>query len=166
MNEFGIFMISRILLFAVITSLFLAACGKDDKQELEELDLLGHGMPILIKAPPNPEIKKMDLLVQKDITVKKGEDFYLQIFEAVASSFNAGDVKEELLGAVKANPYFSEILHDEESGFIYKNEIDSSNVNYGFRYVRLQGDKEYIFQTGLIGTFTLDQVKVMYEAVK
>jgi len=44
--------------------------------------------------------------------------------------------------------------------------FDSISTNYGFKYLKIQGDKEYIFQTGLVGNFGLDDVKVMYEAVK
>ena len=58
------------------------------------------------------------------------------------------------------------IIEEEEVGFIYETVFDSTATNYGFKYLKIQGDKEYIFQTGLVGTFGLDDVKMMYEAVK
>ena len=131
-----------------------------------ELDLMSYEMPIVIQAPADAEIKKMDLIVQKDITVKSGEAYYVQIFESDMSSNDPNSIKEELLKDVQENPYFSELISEEANGFIYKTMIDSTQENYGFRYVRLQGNKEYTFQTGMIGLFSLDQVKSMYEAVK
>ena len=44
--------------------------------------------------------------------------------------------------------------------------LDSTNLNYGFKYLRIQGDKEYTFQTAMVGTFSLEEAKGMYEAVK
>ena len=73
----------------------------------------------------------------------------------------AGKLVEE-----QANPYFSKIVKDEPAGFNYETKVDSTTQIFNFRYIQLKGDKEYIFQTGLIGRFTLEQVERMYEAVK
>ena len=67
---------------------------------------------------------------------------------------------------VKNSPFFSEIIKEDDNGFIFKKTISEDRINYDFRYVKIQGDKEYVFQTGLIGQFTLDDVEMMYEAVK
>ena len=56
-------------------------------------------------------------------------------------------------------------MEEEESVFIYETQIDSTNY-YSFQYVYLQGDKEYIFTTGLAKTFDLKQVEKMYVGVK
>ena len=50
----------------------------------------------------------------------------------------------------------------EEDGFIYQTAIDSSCISYGFRYIVLRGDLEITFQTGLLGTFSREEVERMY----
>jgi hypothetical protein len=112
-------------------------------------------------------VKKSDMgtLIQ-DITIQSGDDYYVQIYAAQAETNDITKIKASLLADVKANRYYSRIVSEEESGFIYETAIDENNLNYGFRWIKLQGDMEYVFQTGLVGTFTLEQVKNMYEAVK
>ncbi len=154
------------LLSFILFALCFAGCTKKQSVKLVDLDLMSYEMPIMIKAPADAEIKKMDLIVQKDITVKSGDGFYLQIFESDVTNRDPKKVKEDLLKTVQENPYFSELVQEDPNGFIYKTQIDSTQENYSFRYVRIQGDKEYTFQTGMIGQFTLDQVRTMYNAVK
>ncbi|RLD18025.1 MAG: hypothetical protein DRI69_11070, partial [Bacteroidetes bacterium] len=62
--------------------------------------------------------------------------------------------------------YYQKIMSDDDQGFIYQTAIDSTYINYGFRYFRLQGDKEYVFQTSLGGKYTLEAVQQMYKAVQ
>jgi hypothetical protein len=66
---------------------------------------------------------------------------------------------------VENSPYFSKFIHEEDHGFIFEKKIDDNNINYDFRYIKLRGGKEYLFQTGLIGKFSEDQVRKMFEAV-
>ena len=81
-----------------------------------------------------------------------------RFFAADANTTNAKMIVEELKKDAENNPYFSKIVSEDDDGFIYETMIDST-FSYKFRQVRIQGDREYIFQTGLIGSFTLDQVK-------
>lgn len=155
---------TKYLLFSSL--LILASCSQQEHADLVEMDLLPHGMPIVIKAPEDAAIEKMDLVVQQDLTVRKGDDFYIQIFESDAINRDRSAIKQQLLSDVQSNPYFDEIVESNDNGFIYKNTIDSSYVNYGFRYVRLQGDKEYVFQQGMRGKFSLEAVERMYAAVQ
>jgi hypothetical protein len=159
-------MMLRSVVFAILAATLFAACSDREESRLEELDLMSYGVPIVIEAPPDAEVKTMDLTFQQDITVKSGEDFYVQIFASDASTTNPKEVKEELLKEVRQHPYFSELIMEEDVGFIYKTAVDTTHTNYGFRYVRIQGDREYTFQTGLIGRFNLEQVERMYDAVK
>jgi hypothetical protein len=75
-------------------------------------------------------------------------------------------VKSDQLNTVKDTRYFSKIVREEEEGFIYESAFDSTTTGYGFRYIQIKGDKEYVFQTGLVGTFSLEEVENMYKAVK
>jgi hypothetical protein len=159
----------RTLLFWIIAgSLFLTACQGEEKTNLKPLDLLKYGVPITIMAPDSANVKTMDMVVQKDITVKgeEGDGYFVQIYAADASTNDINKLKAEQLAAVKANPYFSKIVKEDAAGFLYETKIDSSTIIHGFRYVKIQGNKEYIFQTGSIGMFTLEDAEMMYQAVQ
>lgn len=149
-----------------LTITCLLSCKSDPVADFCQLDLLSYGMPIVIKTPENPEINKLDLVFMKDITVTKGADYSVQIFEADVSSRDISVIKTKLISEVKDNPYFSTILQNDPAGFIYENKVDSGYVNYGFRHIRLQGDKEYIFQQGLRGKFSRESVQAMYASVQ
>lgn len=155
---------SFILLGLISISLF--ACKQEPKTNFKSLNLLAQGVPVTIMAPENPEIKTMDMLVSKDITVKKDPDFNVQIYASEAHVSDVSKIKSEHLTEVKDNPYFSKIISDEADGFIYEKQLDSTLTSYGFRYVLVQGDKEYIFQNGFIGIYSLQQIQNMYDAVK
>jgi hypothetical protein len=63
---------------------------------------------------------------------------------------------------VKSNNFFPE----EDQGFIFSKKADSLIVDYDFRFVKIIGDKELIFQSGLVGSFSLEDTKIMYNAIK
>ncbi len=155
----------NLFAFAVILSVFIA-CATDAKDGWKPLNLLEYGVPITILAPDTPDVKVSDLLVQKDITLKKGDDYYIQIYASDATTTDVSTVVNQQKALLKENPYFQRFVTDEPDGFVYETQVDSSNINYGFRHIRLQGDKEYIFQTGLIGKFTEEEVRKMYDSVR
>ncbi|NNE29805.1 MAG: hypothetical protein HKN16_09210 [Saprospiraceae bacterium] len=154
----------KVLILALIFGFF--SCASDSPEDLVSLDLLKYGVPITIMAPDSAEVKTMDLVVQKDVSIRKGDDFYVQLFMSEASSTQSSVIAARLKGEIKSNPYFSKMISEEESGFIFENAIDSLKPSYDFRFVKVQGDKEYEFRTGLIGTFSLDEVEQMYKAIK
>ena len=154
-----------ILLFPML--LLFVQCTQDQQEALKPLDLLEWGIPITVMAPDSASVKTMDLGgVLKDVTIKGDNNYSIQIYATGASTTDMARVKSNQLTEVKANRYFSKIVEEEDDGFIYENVVDSSNVYYGFRHIRIQGDMEYVFQTGLIGSFTLEEVQSMYNAVK
>jgi len=156
---------SSILLIA--SALLLNnACQQESNNQFPELDLMSYGMPIVIRAPEHPEIKTMDLVLTQDLTITKGDDFHIQIFESPADIRDVGEIKKRMLEEVRGNSYFHSVLKEDAAGFIYDTKVDSHYVNYGFRYVRIQGDKEFIFQQGLQGKFTKEAVESMYQAVQ
>ena len=131
-----------------------------------ETSLLSHGMPIVILTPPNPVISKQDMRVQREVSVRKGKGFAVDVYESSATTRDLAAIKGRLLFEVQGNPYYQKVIEDGEQGFIYQTAIDSSYINYGFRYFLVQGDNEYVFQSGLGTKFTEDEVRTMYEAVK
>lgn len=156
----------NILFYPFILLLIISACASEPQSSWKPMNLLEYGVPITIMAPDSADVKTMDFGLQKDITITKGKDFSLQIYASDATTADLAKVKELQLAMVKDNRYFNTLVEDTDNGFIYKTQIDSTKTNYGFRYIKLQGDKEYIFRTGLIGSFSEEQVRSMYEAVK
>ena len=143
----------------------LAAC-RSDEIKMKKLDLQPHGIPLTIMAPDSADIQEKDYPFMRDITIRKDERFFVQIFEFDAPNLDAAGEKLRQLAAVKEDPYFMEIVKEEDQGFIYSRTLDSTALNYDFRYIKILGPKELIFQTGLVGTFSLDDVKRMYKSVK
>lgn len=142
------------------------SCKTDPSSNFKSTDLMKYGLPITIMAPDSAVIESSNLSFSKDVTIQKGNDYYVQIFSSEATTTDIVQIKKEKVAEVKSNPYFSEMVLEEEDGFIYKTAIDSNAINYGFRHIQIQGDQEFIFQTGLVGRFTLEQTKAMYNAVK
>ena len=149
-----------------IALLLVTACKKEKKNEYTTLDLLSYGVPLKVKAPPGTEVKVKDIGIAKDITLKKGDDFFIQILNSSAITGDINKLKQQNLEEVKKSPYFSKVILDEDNGFVYEKKMNDSLYNYDFRYIKLQGDQQYIFQTGLFGLFTKDQVMNMYNAIK
>ncbi len=145
---------------------FLFQCQGDQQDEWKSVDLLEHGIPLSVQAPDSIEVEKMNLGgILQDVTLRRGDDYFIQIYASDASTNDISKLKADQLAEVKTNRFFSKIVEEDEQGFIYETQIDSL-INFGFRYIHLQADREYIFQTGLTGTYTLDEVKRMYQAVQ
>ena len=151
------------VIFSAVILLLLTSCGS--KPKTEPLDLMKYGLPIQIMAPQDAVVKANDAGFYKDVTVKHGDKYFVQIISTSATFTDINRLKQDQLNEVKKNPYFKEVIFDETNGFIFKKQVDSL-VNFDFRYVKIQGSDEYIFQTGLTGTFTEDDVRQMYESVK
>lgn len=147
----------------ILLGFILISCNNAPKTEA--LDLMKYGLPIQIKAPAEAVVKANDLGFYKDVTVKKGDDYFIQIISTSATTTDIAVLKQDQLKEVEKNTYFKKVIFDELNGFIFEKQIDSL-FNYDFRYVKLQGSNEYIFQTGLYGTFSEEDVKLMYESVK
>lgn len=148
-----------LLFFAILTS-----CRQDDIK-MKRLDLQSHGIPLTIMAPDSAEIQEKQYPFMRDITIRKDDRFFIQIFEFDAPKLDAAGEKLRQLTSVREDPYFKEMIKEDDQGFIYSRTLDSTALNYDFRYIKILGPKELIFQTGLVGTFTLEDVKRMYKSV-
>lgn len=156
----------KYLIPIITVFFFFSACKSDPTSGMEELSLLQYGLPISIKAPAGVEVKNSDLGVFQDITIKNEEGFYVQLLASDATIINVTEIKESLMEDIKQSGYFSKIIEEMEDGFIYEKKIDDDNINYSFRRIKVKGDKEYVFQPGLVGRYTQEQIRVMYDAVK
>lgn len=156
-------------IFYLIFFIFLIPSCKQDKITsggLKEKDLISEGVPLKIKAPEDAEIKVKVENFYKDITVKKGRDYFVQIISTEAAGNDIIALKQELESEVRKNLYFNRIILEDQYGFVFEKEIGEGKLNYDFRHIKIEGDQQFIFQAGLYGVFTKEQVMKMYESVK
>ena len=156
----------RIFTIAILVALFLIGCSGEPKMNMTEKNMLEYGVPLTLMVPDSAKIKKEDWGSIQIVTIKKGRDYDVQIQSSEAATSDVATLKAQKIIDVKNERYFSKIIKEDEHGFVFENQIDSTTNYYGFRYISIQGDKEYIVQNGLAGTFTLEQAEMMYEAVK
>ncbi len=154
--------------FVALSLLLLFSCKGDAPatSKLMDYDLMKHGMPIKIMAPAEPVVEASDMGIMKDVTVKGEGNYFIQITSGVATTTDVAALKSTQLMEVKNALFFDEIISEEDHGFIYRKKISEDRINHDFRYIKIQGDQEYMFQVGLMGQFSEDEVKQMYEAVK
>jgi len=158
---------SNRLVFVLAFILCCTSCqDKNSYPDLEELDMLSYGVPLKIKAPVDAEVEIDDLGIVQDITVQAGKDFNLQIIAGTAYLSSITEIVKKQKSDAMATGTFSKIVKEDDRGFIFEKKYSEERISYDFRYVRLQGDREFIFQTGLLGQFTLEDVEKMYHAVQ
>lgn len=156
----------RFLIITCCFSLLFSCKNADPTDGFQSLDLMQNGLPIKIKAPEGAVIESDNLGFIQDVTIKGDDNFYIQIQGGSATTLDATVVKNNLLTDLKNAKYFSKVIEDKEAGFIYEKDLGGGNLNYDFRFVKIQGDKEYVFQRGLVGQYTLEEIKIMYNAVQ
>ena len=152
------------LLLAVLFFVSVVSCKNEPKRP--SMNLMKYGLPISINAPVDAVVLADDMGIMQDVTVKEGDDYYIQIYGSEAMTIDAKSVFEKRKREIQAGNSFAEIVLEEETGMVYKKQIDENTEDYDFIYVKIQGDKEYVFQTGLIGIFNEEQVTAMYQSVK
>jgi len=155
----------KIYVLGLIFFLVIASCTSG-KKDLKSLDLMSYGVPLKIKAPEGTKVKVKDMSIYKDITLKDDKDYFVQIISTSATTNDISKIKDERLTEVKQNPFFHKVILDEKNGFVFEKKINDTTFNYDFRFIKLQGDNQFTFQTGLFGLFTKDQALNMYESVK
>lgn len=157
-------MVHPRLLLLVTLCCYLVACHSGQKSKLRPLDLASYGIPLIIMAPDSAEVIRKDYNIMRDITIRKGNNYYLQIFESTATN-DAAEVKKSQLESVMQDKYFQKLIQVDKNGFIFQKQLDSNLIDFDFRFIKILNDKEIIFQTGMIGTFSLADVQLMYEGV-
>ena len=158
-------MTKRTLLYLFSTTIIMFSCKSDPLSDMKKTELMSHGFPIAMYVPEGAVIQKTDLGVMQDLTIKAEKNYYVQIFSSDLLTLDKKVVMNEKLVEAKSHRYFSKIISEEDDGFIFEKNVDGI-LNYDFRYVKIQGDKEFVFQTGLVGNYSEDDVKAMYASVK
>lgn len=156
------------IFIAFIFSIFLFAisCAPDPTENWVEHNLIGEGIPLKVSGPEDVEVKVSQLGTMDDITIQGSDDYSLQVFGMDIQTTNIEELVEEQREMVEEEGYFQEIVKEWESGFIYSQEIDSNAVNYDFRELRIKGDKMYVFQCGMMGQNTRENVDRLVKAVR
>ncbi len=160
--------IMKQFFFFLLAGALFAGCQSEPQSDYKELDLLPYGLPVTIMAPDSTNVKSSSMGdgLMQDITVRGAEGYDLQIIASTTNSSDIAKAKAEALASVKGNRYFSKIVQEAEDGFIYEMQIDSNTLNYGFRHILLQGDKEIIFSQGMASAMSQEEATRLYEAVK
>lgn len=146
----------------VCTLLLILSCRNGN---LEEQNLLEYGFPLTIDLPKGATIEEEEILLYKSLIIKKDPNFHMVLYQSDATESLAEVITDQKQLAIE-NPYFNEFVVDEEGGFIYRTVIDSTYTNYNFRHAKIFGQKEYLFQAGLVNQYTEKEVKDMYKIAK
>jgi hypothetical protein len=144
---------------------FFTACQRHSDQDLRVLDLSTYGVPLTILAPEGAEINRKNYDIILDLTIRKGDHYFIQVFKSETTATDPDELKSRQLNSVKQEKNFGEIVRDEKDGFIYHRKPANSPVNYDFRFVKIKDGMEIIFQAGQVGEFTLEDVEMMYKSV-
>ena len=153
-----------IITLLIMITMWSSSC-KPAGPTLEPLDLLSEGLPLKINAPADAVVTTSDLGIMKDVTIKSETGYSIQIFESEAKSLDVTKLLAEIKAEVEGSKYFSKIISEDESGFVFERKVDETYINYDFRYVQIRGDKQYVIQSGLSSQQTLDDIKSMYKSV-
>jgi len=151
--------------FVLIILIVIIAC-RTEPAGYQTLHLGEYGLDISLSVPDSARITARDYGIVKDITIRDSVDFSIQIFAFVAPTDDTAGEKLRQLQTAREDPYFGELIREDEDGFIFSKHLDSTLTDYDFRYIRIMGDRELIFQTGLVGTFSLDAVRRMYASAR
>ena len=149
-----------------ITVVVFAACNNADDNYLKPRNLLEYGIPYTILATDSVDIKKENLVVQDEVIIKsqKSDDYEVRVYFGEATKDVVATKGEHLNNLRSISVYSSvNVILDEPNGFVFETVIDSTLHNFGFRRIVIQGDREYIFQSGN-GNYTKEQAEEMYQA--
>jgi len=159
----------RIIFIGILGVGILFGCNSEGTPGAwKEHNLLRYDLPVRVMGPDSVKVTSNNLLFSKDVTIEGAlEDGYgIQIFSSEASSQDPKKIKAEELAASKKHQFFDELIQDDDQGFIFSTKLDSANVYHGFKYIKVQGAKEYIYQNLSGRKYDLDDVKKMYKAVQ
>jgi hypothetical protein len=126
---------------------------------------MSYGVPLSIQAPEGALVQELDLLIMKEINIKKG-DFHLQLFIHKPLNENGDSLLWHQMEAVSGSSGFIEFTDVESSGFIYSIAPTKDKIIYGFRYL-MPFDSSYLLarQHPRIEP-TYNEIREMYESVK
>jgi len=127
-NSAIVYMLQKVIGILIIGSSLISCSSR------KSLDLSNHGIPIVISVPEGAFVQELDLVVMKEINIRKG-DFHLQMFIHNPINGNGDSLLWLQMEAVSGSGSFREFVELEPLGFIYANENKEGQRYYGFRYL-------------------------------
>ena len=161
--------LKRLVLYTITflsISVVVTSCKSDLTDNWKEVSLLKYNVPLTIKLPDGAEFKENDFGIIKDLSIVGPDNFHLQIMASDALSSDLKKMISEKKLEARRHRYFSKFLEEYEDGFIFEKQIEDHYKSYDFRYIKISGNTEMVFQMGLMGRFSEDEVKNMYKLCK
>lgn len=154
-------------LYCALLALSLVACETASPVDgWEPLNLLQYEIPATVLAPAGTRVKSNNLGILQDIKLTGEEGYDVQVYASEALGGDAAAVLADQRQEVEAMRYFADFVEETDDGFLFRMAVDTANVSYDFRHVRIAGDRELIFRTGLTRSASEDEARRMFEAVR
>ncbi len=153
----------RILIINIVIFAFLLVACKNKQSTITSAsaNLLKYGIADEIYPPKEAiytPMKNANL-----IGVSIAADSMLEVQAFMTASFTKDytklitDRKREIVG----NPYFVKIVEENNQGFLFEKKISETEKSYDFRVVKLIGDNEVTYQSGIKKEYTEAEAKEM-----
>ena len=146
----------------------LMACETDTaaSQDWPELNLLQYEVPVKVRAPEGTSVKSDNLGILQDVTLTGPDGYHVQLYVAEALGMPAAEVLQEQRKEVESMRYFAAVTEEFPDAFLFRVVVDTSQISYDFRHVKVVGNKEMVFQTGLTSNSTEAEAKAMLAAIR
>ena len=153
------------LLFFVVFTLLIAACSSESSNGWKEVDFMKDGLPVKIKAPANVKVTKSNFSGSEEFKLTGADNYGMSVLVLEATNSDVNQVKSDLEALVKKGRYFNQFVQNDAHGFVYQIMIDSTRSVYGFRKIKIQGEKQIVFQNPYMSKLTKEEAIQLYEAV-
>lgn len=153
--------------FALCLLLAALACEPDTPQSnWPELNLLEYEVPVKVRAPEGTTVKSDNLGILQDVTLTGPDGYHVQLYVSESLGMPAAEVLAQQKEEVRAMRYFADIVEEMPDAFLFRVVVDTSNISYDFRHIKVVGEKELAFQSGLTSNPTEAEAKAMLEAIR
>jgi hypothetical protein len=153
---------STLLLVAII---LILGCTANDAERWSETDLMSHGLPLKIEAPADLEVTRSLFSGSEEFKLSGAKGYGMNVLVLEATTDNESLVKSELESLVERGKYFNKFVESENNGFVYQITIDSLHSVFGFRKVKIQGGKQFVFQNPYMSRLTEEEAKKLYNSI-
>ena len=143
----------------------IVGCATDGQERWAETDLMSHGLPLKIQAPSDLEVTRSLFSGNEEFKLSGSNGYGMNVLVLEATTDKESLVKSELESLVERGKYFNKFVQSEENGFVYQITIDSLHSVFGFRKVKIQGGKQYVFQNPYMSRLTEEEAMKLYNSI-
>lgn len=154
-------MLARFIYITII-SLLLFSCG--NRRETGKTSLYKYGIPVHLSLPDKAKINPSASGDIRGLTIVDEEGYNLQIIQTPTSFTDKSQAKFYQRELIVNNPDFVKIIEDYDDGFLFELK-EGDNRYYDFRFVKIMGTNEIIFQAGPTSQSSESQVRNMIISV-